>query len=122
MSTVMTGEELDRYLSTYTGTEAYYRNWLGLLYTDGIKALAREAGAYWLIDAIGSHALTEGRRGRYPFQLWTLAVKDQAAVLTMQEDQDQPELVRQEIKYTDFPEGTWKFYLIDGVLILPSEY
>lgn len=33
-----------------------------------------------------------------------------------------PRYVRQEIPFTDFPEGILKMYLIDKVLLLPSEY
>lgn len=40
----------------------------------------------------------------------------------MKEDTDEPILVKQKIGYTDFPEGILKMYLIDNVLLLPSEY
>ena len=41
---------------------------------------------------------------------------------TMQEDSDQPVLVRQEIEYSDFPLDKIELWLIDGVLLLKSEY
>lgn len=44
------------------------------------------------------------------------------AVLTMREDADRPPRVKQFIPYTDFPDGMLKMYLIDRVLLLPSEY
>ena len=101
-----------------TGTEAYHK--LGVftktVATDGVLAVCQHAGAFWLFDAITSYNLEE------PFQIWELEVKDRKAVLTMKEDTDQPILVKQDIDHTDFPEGLWKFYLIDGVLLLPSEY
>ena len=37
--------------------------------------------------------------------------KDKSAVLTMKEDSNTPELVRQEIPYTDFPLDNIKFYV-----------
>jgi len=117
-----TADELKTYLSGFTGTERYYKSWLGLLYTDGLQAMAEGAGAYWLIDAISSYAMQSGFKEKYKFQFWTLEVKDRAAVLTMHEDTGRPFIVRQEIKYTDFPTGTWEMYLIGGVLLLPSEY
>jgi hypothetical protein len=40
----------------------------------------------------------------------------------MREDSDQPAKVTQKIGCTDFPEGLWAFYLIDGILMLTSEY
>lgn len=100
-----------------TGTEAYHK--LGLspvVATDGVLAVCQHAGAFWLFDAITSYSRKE------EFQIWELESKDRKAVLTMKEDSDQPILVRQDIGHTDFPEGLWKFYLIDGVLLLPSEY
>lgn len=113
----MTGEELKAALRQFTGTEHYYRTLFGR-HTDGVQFLACEAGAFWLVDAIFSH------RRREPFQVWRLAVdlEQKTCVLTMQEDTGQPELVRQEIPYTDFPMAEIELWLIDGVLILPSEY
>ncbi|MFC1762933.1 DUF6876 family protein [Planctomycetota bacterium] len=86
--------------------------------TDGVQYLAEQAGAYWLIDAIFSH------RRREPFQIWTLKknTDDNGAVLTMQEDSGEPIKVRQEMPFTDFPLDQIKLYLIDGVVLLPSEY
>jgi len=106
-------------LNNFTGTEKYYKHWTGILvYTDGVQYLAKEGGAYWLIDAIASY------RRREHFQLWELKVNTETkeAVLTMREDSDTPVLVKQEIGFTDFPLSKIKLYLIDGVLLLPSEY
>ena len=108
----MTHLELDQ----FTGTENYWRHWLGGKFTDGVKYLADKAGAHWLLDAIFSYHRPE------PFQVWTLKVKDSQAVLTMQEDTDTPVKVKQKIKYTDFSLDEVKLYLIDGILLLPSEY
>lgn len=104
-------------LKQFTGTEHYYKHWLGrLVYTDGVAFLAENAKAYWLLDAIASYNRKE------EFQVWDLVVDGGKAVLTMKEDTGQPLAVRQEIKYTDFPMDHVKLYLKDGVLMLPSEY
>ena len=104
-------------LRQFTGTEQYYRHYLGGLYTDGVQYMAGKAGAFWLLDVIFSY------RRKEPFQIWTLKVKaDKSALVTMREDTGQPVKVRQEIPYTDFPLAEIKLYLIDGVLLLPSEY
>ena len=105
-------------LKQFTGTQNYYKHWTGRLrWTDGVQYVAENAGAYWLIDAIASYRRTEH------FQIWELKKhKDNSAVLTMREDTGQPAKVRQEIPYTDFPLDSIKFYKIDGVLLLPSEY
>lgn len=105
-------------LNQFTGTENHYKHQTGrLLWTDGVQYVAENAGAYWLIDAIVSYQRTEH------FQIWELKKhNDNSATLTMREDTGQPTKVRQEIPFTDFPLEEIKLYLIDGVLLLPSEY
>ena len=112
---MITQTDLDRFCCT----EKYYfmptAPWMK--YTDGVKYLATNADAYWLLTAIASYQRKE------PFQVWRLEVnEDKTAVLTMREDTGEPVLVEQEIKYTDFPLKEIKLWLINGVLILPSEY
>ena len=104
-------------LDQFIGTTQYFRHFLGLKYTDGVKYMADQGRAYWLIDVIASY------RRKERFQVWELKVNpDKSCVVTMREDTGQPTKVRQEILHTDFPLESIKFYLIDGVLLLPSEY
>lgn len=107
-------------LQQFIGTEQYHQHWMRqLVFTDGVKYVADAGGAFWLIDVIASYQ----RKRKEPFQIWELKVKsDKSCVVTMREDTGQPTKVRQEIPYTDFPLESIKFYLIDGVLLLPSEY
>jgi hypothetical protein len=115
-----------------TGTSKYIKSrlWGHLVFTDGVDALRNNADAFWLVDAIASYKRKE------PFQVWDLTVdtKKHTAVLTMKEDSDQPELVRQEIEYTDFPLDNIRFFVQEGgygteenwtpclVLMLTNEY
>jgi len=104
-------------LEQFSGTEHYHKHWIGGMYTDGVEFLAQKTNCYWLIDAIFSYTRAE------PFQIWELEVNhDRTALLTMKEDDGQEAKVKQEIKFTDFPEGKMKLYVSDGVLLLPSEY
>ena len=108
---VITKKELDGFY----GTENYYKHWTGYFnYTDGVRFL-EVSGAAWLIDLIASYNRKE------PFQVWKLHVKDNKGIVTMQEDKDTPILVKQET-FTDFCLPSIELWLIDGVLILPSEY
>lgn len=116
----MDAKELYEFMRGFTGTEAYYRiTVVPINCTDGIVSVAKEVNAFWLFDAISSYQITHKH---IPFQLWNLSVKGSTAVLTMQEDSNSKILIKQDIEYTDFPEGEWKFYLCSGVLMLPSEY
>ena len=107
-------------LEQFTGTEKYYKHFGGVVYTDGIKYLAEQAGCYWLIDLVASYQPKLKNAG---FQLWQIQVApDNSAVVTCREDSDLPEIVKQAIPYTDFPLKTFEWYFIDGVMLLQSEY
>jgi len=118
----MQAVELERSLSQFIGTQNYYKHFTGLFYTDGIKYLADKAGSYWLIDLIASWQIYPKVRS-CPFQIWELKVnEDRTAVITMKEDTNEPIKAKQEIQFTDFPLKEIKLYVVDGVLMLPSEY
>jgi len=110
-------------LNQFIGTEHYY-NYpiMGMKFylTDGIKYMAEKCNAYWLLNEIFLSQIDEIEH--YPFQIWKLEKKDDQFVLTMKTDSDQPVLVRKVIKESDFPLDSFKCYLIDDVLILPSEH
>src|ERR1039458_7739091 len=54
-ATKPTADELEQCLRYFTGTEEYHRHWMRrITFTDGVKFLAEQAGAYWLIDLIAS--------------------------------------------------------------------
>lgn len=115
---MLSRSEIRAGLAQCIGTEQYWTNrLLCFRYTDGVKFLWEACDAYWLLIAISSY------RRKEPFQFWELKVNaDHMATLTMKEDDGQPTLVEQHIKYTDFPLDEIALYLIDGVLLLPSEY
>ena len=98
------------------GTGSWYK-YFGFLITDGAKSVADIAGAYWLLDEIAIHYRRSEDR-----QFWTLIVRGKKAVLIMQEDSHQPFLVKQKIEFTDFPQGRWKIWCFDKVILLPNEY
>ena len=115
---MLTAQEIQNGLAQCYGTEQYWKNnVLNFQYTDGVKFLHENADCYWLLIAISSYKRTE------PFQVWELKKHtDNMAILTMKEDTHQPLLVEQKIPFTDFPLEEMKLYLIDGILILPTEY
>ncbi|MEG5036213.1 DUF6876 family protein [Microcoleus sp. AT3-D2] len=130
----MDAETLTKNLQHFCGSEQYYRHFLGINYTDGVKYLADNAQAYWLIDAIASHQPKARRIRRLTeFQLWFLHVGKEHefikpkgnndAVLTCWEDTPKlgvtPAIIQQ-IPYTDFPLKEIKLFLQERVLILPS--
>ncbi|MEG4850820.1 hypothetical protein QUB10_07910 [Microcoleus sp. B5-D4] len=132
---MMDAETLSQNLKHFGGTEQYYKHWLGIQYTDGVKYLADNAQCYWLIDAIASHQPRLRRKHCLTeFQLWFLHVGKEhefikpkgknAAVLTCWEDtptkETQPAVIQQ-IPFSDFPLKEIKLFLQEKVLLLPSE-
>lgn len=106
-------------LGYFTGTENYYKNFLGLVYTDGLKYVAEEAGAYWLIDAIASY---QADLKKHEFQSWTLKQNPDKSWTLKATDGNDRVLVKQEIEFSDFPIGQISLYVSNNVLMLPSEY
>jgi len=108
-------------LAQCTGTEAYHRiTTVPLPVTDGVQEFAEIAKAYWFIDLIASYQI--GKTKNKPYQVWTLKVRDSQGEVVMQEDYGTPILIRQEIPYTDFPDGTFEVWIENGVALLPSEH
>ena len=110
-------------LKQFTGTDQYYRNPLfpKFRYTDGVKYLAEEAGAYWLLDTIFSE---NGclPLSNHPFQVWKLNVAaDNTATISV-EDGNEEVLKRIKLHFTDFPLASIELWLVENILILPSEY
>ncbi len=106
-----------------TGTEGYHRFSMipGFpVITDGVLSLAEAAGCFWLLDIIGSYQ--SNRKLDRAFQVWTLTVnlKDKRAVVRGYNDTTR--IITQNIPYTDFPMEELKLYLMDGIILLPSEY
>lgn len=110
-------------LNQFTGTEKYYSYLCGLKLTDGVHYLATEGKCFWLLDIIVSY---QPKHHQVPFQLWELNIDEEedkrTAVITMREDTGKKALVQQRIPYTDFPLDYLKLYVVDKVVLLPSEY
>lgn len=131
---MLDAKELQEGLAEFQGTNNYFKNMLGLHYTDGIKFLADSAECHWLIDALASHQKTALRNPSLKyFQLWILTTDEYEfikpipgikAVLTCWKDTpavgDKP-AIAQQIPFTDFPLPFIKLYVEGGVLMLPSE-
>jgi hypothetical protein len=110
-------------LRQFTGTEKYYYNpvFEDFKYTDGVKFLAGEAGAYWLLDYIFSSQPHRDLRNQ-PFQVWKIKVNEDDSALIKVEDGNNNILTKFNIEFTDFPLEEFDLWLIDKILILPSEY
>ena len=108
-------------LSNFTGTQDWYRHFTGLLYTDGILAMAEKFQAYWLIDLVFSHQLSPEVKVQ-PFQKWVLKRVENDAFIAIADDGNDLVIAEQEIPFSDFDADIVTLFYTAGVLLLPSEY
>jgi hypothetical protein len=110
-------------LGQFTGTENWYRHPIArnVTFTDGVKYVADEAGAYWLLDEIALVQPYEKAVRAEEFQVWKLAVKGSKAALTC-DDGNGRVVYRKKIPFTDFPAEGITLWFTGGVILLPSEY
>jgi len=110
-------------LKMFTGTEQWFRHPLSsnFLYTDGVKFFAEHCGggAYWFLDILATELAD--LQEKEEFMSITLDVVDSSAKITA-DDGNGNVLWTRNIDFTDAEVGTWKFFLTNNVLLLPSEY
>jgi hypothetical protein len=122
----ITREDLDQFLEM---GNLYRRNPLSsVVYTDGVKYMADEADADWLIDEI-VRAQRRPRVAGEEFQTWRLKVEpSQQALLTcwraapLSDDGADDVVFEKRIDFTDFPLDEISLYCVRGTLMLQNEY
>lgn len=110
-------------LKQFTGSEEWYRHAFnrGVIYTQGVRYVADQAGAYWLLDEIALAQLAIPAVKAEPFQVWKLDVKGSRAILLCEDGSD-TRVFSKEITFTDFPEPGVTLWFADNIILLPSEY
>lgn len=116
-------------LSQFSGSETMYRHAFQkkLIYTEGVKYLAEEVGAYWLIDLVASHlhAMLKKAPDEH-FTHWELRLDDKhGCTVSAKADSDTEPYVEQYVEFTDFPEDFDFYVVLDSagwVMMLKSEY
>ncbi len=112
-------------LANFYGTEVWYRHpaFKNYLYTEGVQYVAEHGEAYWLLDKIFACHACIAKLSNENFCSWELKknAEGQGARLVCT-DGNYNELYSESILYTDFPLPSIKFYCVNNVLLLPSEY
>lgn len=108
-------------LTAFIGTEHWHRHALNrhMLVTDGVKFFAETAGCYWFLDIVATEIFRI--LATHPFLVIDLDVASDKAEILVSDGNDVV-LFKRHIRFTDAPDGLWRFYLTDNVLLLPSEY
>ena len=114
----------------FTGSLNQYSHQLpmtpDLRLTVGTKAFAERMGAYWFMDIIATEFLPLLSEEDYIIFI-QITVDDTNSAIIVGTDGDKgdgPKILHTRvIEYTDLPPNSgFKFYLSDGLLMLPSEY
>lgn len=122
--TKLSYQEFKNNLSNFYGTEHYYPMGLIRIYlTDGVKYFADTCECYWLMQEIclGLYKLHQ--------QLGTLFInievnKNHTVIIRAEQDEGMPVVFQKKIKDLCklIPVGEYRLYLMNNVLLLPSEY
>ncbi|MEM9948764.1 MAG: DUF6876 family protein [Cyanobacteria bacterium P01_D01_bin.36] len=130
---MLSPEQLQAELAHFTGTETIYRYRLDqrilAYYTDGVKYLADNAEAYWLLTEIIS-VQSQPSFSSEPFQVWHLTVTEEQTATLVCEDGNDNVVATKDIQFTDFPLREIKIWVeygeVEGAymptLLLPSEH
>lgn len=113
-------------LEQFYGTESYYRfnPFISTVATDGVIYFAREGNALWAITEMCCMRMKLIEQRKITSNEWlffTLTSKNGKADIVV-DDGNGNIYAKKHIAYTDLKEGEYKFYLMDNVLLLPSEY
>jgi len=113
-------------LAQFTGTECYYKHWLGqLVLTEGVKFLC-DNGHAWFVDVIAS-VQPELKLPADEFQFWELNLKaghgTGTATCKISDENGETSIVKyQQWFHTDSELDGLKVWVKDRVVLLPSEY
>lgn len=123
-NTKLTYKELQENLQGFYGTEHYYKVGLTpIVITDGVKYFADTCECYWLLDILCYNLFKKHQ------ELGALFIdievnKRGTCHITVREDKDMPIIF--EKKQRDIcniiPSGNYRIWLMNNVLLLPSEY
>jgi hypothetical protein len=110
------------HIQTGNGSENFYCHRPSLiLYTDGVKDIAEACQAYWLIDLIISHQCKKAVNLER-FQVWELKREKADKFFVKATDGNNNPVASQKIPFSDFPYDLATIWLVDGCIMLPTEY
>lgn len=108
-------------LEQFIGTEHWYRvsPFTKYAITDGVKYFADNGGAYWAVHDILATAVAL----KQEMLVAKVTSNNQQATIEYEDGNgNKLEFATSKYPYTDLQEGVYRFYVMDGVMLLPSEY
>ena len=117
-------EELSQNLDMFIGSMEFYPiAFTPLVFTEGVNYFAKTCECYWLIDHLGYNLFKLHRKVGALFI--DIEVNRRHTVhITVREDKDMPILYNHKIHDTCeiIPIGSYRIWLFNDTLLLPSEY
>ena len=109
-------------LQQFIGTEKYHKlNNLPIFATDGVTYFCEKAEAFWLFDEMSLDVtMNKKLKEHADFIVCKVSANDNEATITY-EDGNYNQIIKRKIDFTTL-DGNYKFYIIDGIILLPSEY
>ena len=125
----MTSTEFTRSINGFFGTSNYYEmkanEHLKLLLTDGCEWVRETLDAYWLFQEI-LYSQVRLEIQNLSFQVWILWLdKDEDGeywVLRCEDGDKDVAMVQMLLNDVTFPVEDFRVFVVDGVVMLPSEY
>ncbi|MBO7732197.1 MAG: hypothetical protein J6S67_06585 [Methanobrevibacter sp.] len=122
-----TEEQLKSELANFYCSESYYKAniFSNIVITEGVRYFCDICSCYWLLDEAIIYALRElGKKYSFLIVEFKVTNKRGTTYIEVKEDSNTELLFRRRTKdlLHKIPIGEYKFYLIDNVMLLPSEY
>lgn len=111
---------LKQELEQFYGTENWYRvPPFQILITDGVKHFVEKGEASWAVSDI----LATATALKQQMLVAVVTSKDGKAIIEYEDgNYNKFEFATAKYPHTDLEEGVYRFYVMDGVMLLPSEY
>jgi hypothetical protein len=106
-------------LQNHTSTDGYHKYTMGLVITDGAKALADKFKCYWFLDIVASY---QKKLKGHEFQVWHLVKYGEYKATVICTDGNDKLLVKQHIPFTDFTANEATVWVGLDCILLPSEH
>ena len=122
--TKLSYEDFTNKLGQFYGTEQYHRIGLTpIVATDGIVFFAKTCSCFWLLDDITINLFQKHQQMTCLFIDIEVNKRHTVHIMARQ-DEGMPIVYDKKIKDVCeyIPAGNYKFYLMNNVLLLPSEY
>ena len=122
--TKLSYEEFTNNLEQHIGTTGYFKVGLTpIVVTDGIKYFAETCSCFWLLDDITINLYKKHQELGWLF-IDIEVNKRHTVHITVRQDKDEPVIYDKKIKDVCeyIPVGSYRMWLMNNVLLLPSEY